>query len=43
MHCKKTVVQYITSLGKKHYCEEMFELVKQWNKCPNADGDYLVK
>jgi hypothetical protein len=40
---QKTVVQYFTSLGKKHYCEEMFELVKQLDKCLNADGDYLAK
>jgi hypothetical protein len=29
---QKTVVQYFTSLGKEHYCEGMFKLVKHWDK-----------
>jgi hypothetical protein len=34
---QKTVVQYFTSLGKEHYREGMFKLVKRWDKCMN-DG-----
>jgi hypothetical protein len=30
MHCKKIVVQYFTFLGKEHYHEGMFHLVKGW-------------
>jgi hypothetical protein len=36
-------MQYFTFLGKEHYCEGMFKLVKQWDKCPNANGDYVEK
>jgi hypothetical protein len=28
-HCKKKVVQYFTSLGKEHYHEGKFSLVKR--------------
>jgi hypothetical protein len=30
MHCKRTVLQYFTSLGKEYYREEMFSKVKQF-------------
>jgi hypothetical protein len=40
---QKTVVQYVTSLGKEHYREGLFKLVKSWNKCLNANGDYIEK
>jgi histone-lysine N-methyltransferase SETMAR len=43
MHCKKTVVQYFTSLRKEHYREGMFKLVKQQDKCLNANSDYGEK
>jgi hypothetical protein len=36
---QKTAVQYFTSLGKEHNCEGIFKLVKQWDKCLNANGD----
>jgi hypothetical protein len=38
-----TVVRYFTSLVKKHYCEAMLELVKQWDKCLNANCDDMEK
>jgi hypothetical protein len=36
-------VQYFTSLGKEHYHEGMFKLVKQWDKCLNANDEYVEK
>jgi hypothetical protein len=39
----RTVVQYFTSLGKEPYCEGMFKLVKRWDKCLNANNDYVEK
>jgi hypothetical protein len=36
-------VQYFTSLGKEPYCEGMFKLVKWWDKCLNANNDYVEK
>jgi hypothetical protein len=38
---QKTVVQYFKSLGKEHYHEGMFKLLKWWDKCLNANGDYV--
>jgi hypothetical protein len=37
---KNTVMPYsaILPLGREHYHEGMFKLVKQWDKCPNANG-----
>jgi histone-lysine N-methyltransferase SETMAR len=40
---QKTIVQYFTSLGKEHYREGIFKLVKRWNKCLNANEDYVEK
>jgi hypothetical protein len=40
---QKTVVHYFTSLGKEHYYEGMFKLVKQWDECKTVDGDYVEK
>jgi hypothetical protein len=34
---------YFTSLGKEHYREGMFKRVKQWDKCLNANVDYVKK
>jgi hypothetical protein len=39
----KAVVQYFTSLGREHYCGEMFNFVKRWDKYLNAYGDYMEK
>jgi hypothetical protein len=43
MDFKKTFVQYscFTSLGKQHYHEGMFKVVKRWDKYMNAYGDYV--
>jgi hypothetical protein len=30
MHCKNTVVQYFTSIGKEHDHKGLFKLLKQW-------------
>jgi hypothetical protein len=38
---QKTVVQYFISLGKEHYRGGMFKLVKEWDRCLNANGDYV--
>jgi hypothetical protein len=38
---KKKAVKYFISLGKEHYREGMFELAKRWDKCLNANGDYV--
>jgi hypothetical protein len=35
---QKTIVQFSTSLGKKHHSEEMFK-----HKCLNANSDYVAK
>jgi hypothetical protein len=40
---QKAFVHYFTFIDKGHYHEGMFKLVKQWTKCPNADGDYVDK
>jgi histone-lysine N-methyltransferase SETMAR len=40
---QKTVVQYFTSLGREHYHEGMSKLVKRWDKCIRANGDYMEK
>jgi hypothetical protein len=36
---KERVVHCFTSLGKEYYHEEMFELVKYWDKYLNANND----
>jgi hypothetical protein len=38
---QKTVAQYFTTLGKEHYHEGMFKLVKRWDKCLNVNSDYV--
>jgi hypothetical protein len=38
---QKTDVPYFTSLGKEQYYEGMYKLVKLWDKCLNANSDYL--
>jgi hypothetical protein len=40
---QKRVVQYFTSLEKKHYHEEMFKFVKQYDKYLSSVGDYVEK
>jgi hypothetical protein len=40
---RKTVVQYLISLGKEHHCEKMFQLTKRCDKCLNANSDYVEK
>jgi hypothetical protein len=42
-HCQKVVAQYFTSLGKVHYRQGVFKLVKQWDKCLKANGDHVEK
>jgi hypothetical protein len=37
------VVLYFMTLGKEHYCEGIFNPVKQWNQGLNAKGDYMAK
>jgi hypothetical protein len=34
---------YFTSPGKENCREGTFELLKRWDKCLNANGDYVEK
>jgi hypothetical protein len=36
---QKTVAKYFTFLGKEHYCEGMFKLVKRWDERLNDSND----
>jgi hypothetical protein len=40
---QKTVVQYFKSLGKEHYCEGVFKLVKRLDQYLNTNDDYVEK
>jgi hypothetical protein len=40
---QKIVVRYFTSFGNKYCPEEVFKLVKCWDKCLNAIGDQVEK
>jgi hypothetical protein len=39
----KTVAQFYTTIGKEHYREGMFEVVKRRDKCLNDNGDCMGK